>query len=255
MADWRWRWRKLASGRRALARASKSRPARGPEFALFHEGPSRILVSTSQPENVLEIARKIPGRSAAHRCYDERAVTNRLRFGNFAGLRPDGVSCNLGKHHSNACCTSHATITLCASTHPFDDKLHEECGVFAIYGHPEASNLTYLGLYALQHRGQESAGIATSDHREIRCFKSMGHVADIFTPEQIACLPGDHGHRAHALFHGRRHGAAERAAFLGGLQQGTDRGGAQRQHHQRRRACGASWSARDRSFRPPATPK
>ena len=73
-----------------------------------------------------------------------------------------------------------------------DDKLHEECGVFAIYGHPEASNLTYLGLYALQHRGQESAGIATSDGREIRCFKSMGHVADIFTPEQIACLPGDH---------------------------------------------------------------
>jgi len=71
------------------------------------------------------------------------------------------------------------------------DKLHEECGVVAIYGHPEASNLTYLGLYALQHRGQESAGIATSDRREIRCYKSMGHVADIFTPEQIACLPGD----------------------------------------------------------------
>jgi amidophosphoribosyltransferase len=74
---------------------------------------------------------------------------------------------------------------------PFDDKLHEECGVFAIYGHSEASNLTYLGLYALQHRGQESAGIATSDGREIRCFKSMGHVADIFTPEAIASLPGD----------------------------------------------------------------
>ena len=74
---------------------------------------------------------------------------------------------------------------------PFDDKLHEECGVFAIYGHPEASNLAYLGLYALQHRGQESAGIATSDGRELRCFKSMGHVADIFTPEAIASLPGN----------------------------------------------------------------
>ena len=71
------------------------------------------------------------------------------------------------------------------------DKLHEECGVFAIYGHSEAANLTYLGLYALQHRGQESAGIATSDRREIRCFKSMGHVADVFTPERIASLPGD----------------------------------------------------------------
>ncbi len=45
---------------------------------------------------------------------------------------------------------------------PFD-KLHEECGVFAMYGHPEAANLVYLGLYALQHRGQESAGIASSD--------------------------------------------------------------------------------------------
>jgi amidophosphoribosyltransferase len=63
--------------------------------------------------------------------------------------------------------------------------------VFAIYGHPEAANLTYLGLYALQHRGQESAGIATSDGREIRNYKSMGHVADIFTPEQIASLPGN----------------------------------------------------------------
>ena len=43
------------------------------------------------------------------------------------------------------------------------DKLHEECGVFGIFGHSEAANLAYLGLYALQHRGQESAGIATAD--------------------------------------------------------------------------------------------
>lgn len=71
------------------------------------------------------------------------------------------------------------------------DKLHEECGVFAVFGHPEASNLAYLGLYALQHRGQESAGIASSDHREIYCYKNMGHVADIFTPHAVASLPGD----------------------------------------------------------------
>jgi len=70
------------------------------------------------------------------------------------------------------------------------DKLHEECGVFAIYGHPEASNLTYLGLYALQHRGQESAGIVSSDGRELYAWKAMGHVADIFTPERLAELPG-----------------------------------------------------------------
>src|SRR5208283_1478445 len=71
------------------------------------------------------------------------------------------------------------------------DKLHEECGVFAIHGHPEAANLAYLGLYALQHRGQESAGIASSNGREIFCHKSMGHVAEIFTPEVLGGLPGE----------------------------------------------------------------
>ncbi|MGA7409834.1 MAG: amidophosphoribosyltransferase [Bryobacteraceae bacterium] len=73
---------------------------------------------------------------------------------------------------------------------PFD-KLHEECGVFAIYGNPEAANLAYLGLYALQHRGQESAGIASSDGRKIHCMRKMGHVADIFTPDVLNQLPGE----------------------------------------------------------------
>lgn len=71
------------------------------------------------------------------------------------------------------------------------DKFHEECGVFAIYGHPEAAKLAYLGLYALQHRGQESAGICTSDGAEVHCVKSMGHVAEIFTPPVIETLPGE----------------------------------------------------------------
>jgi amidophosphoribosyltransferase len=71
------------------------------------------------------------------------------------------------------------------------DKLHEECGVFAVYGYPEAANLTYLGLYALQHRGQESAGIATSDGRTIHSVRKMGHVADIFTPGVLNELPGE----------------------------------------------------------------
>jgi amidophosphoribosyltransferase len=70
------------------------------------------------------------------------------------------------------------------------DKFHDECGVVAVYGHPEAANLAYLGLYALQHRGQESAGMASCDGREIHCVKSMGEVADVFTPEQLANLPG-----------------------------------------------------------------
>jgi amidophosphoribosyltransferase len=71
------------------------------------------------------------------------------------------------------------------------DKFHEECGVVAIYGHREAANLAYLGLYALQHRGQESAGVAVSDGKTIQCHKSMGHVAEIFTPEVLGRLQGE----------------------------------------------------------------
>ena len=71
------------------------------------------------------------------------------------------------------------------------DKFREECGVVAISGHPEAAKLAYLGLYALQHRGQESAGICTTDGREIYCHKSMGHVADIFTSPVLTTLPGE----------------------------------------------------------------
>ena len=70
------------------------------------------------------------------------------------------------------------------------DKFHEECGVAAIYGHPEASKLAYLSLYALQHRGQESAGISSSDGERIHTRKSMGHVADIFTNPVLQELPG-----------------------------------------------------------------
>ena len=72
----------------------------------------------------------------------------------------------------------------------WSDKFREECGVVAVYGHPEASKLAYLGLYALQHRGQESAGICTSDGQRVHTRKSMGHVADIFTSP---CWPNCRG--------------------------------------------------------------
>jgi amidophosphoribosyltransferase len=68
--------------------------------------------------------------------------------------------------------------------------IHEECGVFGVYGHPEAANLTYLGLYALQHRGQEGAGICSSDGRQLFLEKSMGLVADIFSEKRLRRLPG-----------------------------------------------------------------
>jgi amidophosphoribosyltransferase len=72
-----------------------------------------------------------------------------------------------------------------------DDHFHDHCGVFGVFGHPEAAKMTYLGLYALQHRGQESAGIASTDGAEVHVHKSLGHVQDIFTPTVIAKLPGD----------------------------------------------------------------
>jgi amidophosphoribosyltransferase len=72
------------------------------------------------------------------------------------------------------------------------DKFREECGVFGVLGRQDAANLVYLGLYALQHRGQESAGIASvAEDGRILSEKDMGYVADIFTHERIAKLPGD----------------------------------------------------------------
>jgi amidophosphoribosyltransferase len=64
------------------------------------------------------------------------------------------------------------------------------CGVVGIFGHPEAANLAYLGLYALQHRGQESAGIVATDGEKLRAAREMGHVNDIFTADRLKDLPG-----------------------------------------------------------------
>jgi amidophosphoribosyltransferase len=70
------------------------------------------------------------------------------------------------------------------------DKFHDECGVVAIFAHPEAEKLAYLGLHALQHRGQESAGIVTSDGLTSRVHKAMGLVADIFTEDVLSKIRG-----------------------------------------------------------------
>jgi amidophosphoribosyltransferase len=65
------------------------------------------------------------------------------------------------------------------------------CGVIGVFGHPEAANLAYLGLYALQHRGQESAGIVATDGEKLRSVREMGHVNDIFTADRLKDLPGN----------------------------------------------------------------
>jgi len=70
------------------------------------------------------------------------------------------------------------------------NKLREECGVFGIFGHPDAARLTYLGLYALQHRGQESCGIVASDGIELRLERAMGHVSDAFDQSHLDRLRG-----------------------------------------------------------------
>lgn len=70
------------------------------------------------------------------------------------------------------------------------DKFREECGVFGIYGHAEAARLAYLGLYALQHRGQESAGIVSADGAQLYAERGMGHVSDIFREDNLARLLG-----------------------------------------------------------------
>ncbi|HZR81974.1 MAG TPA: amidophosphoribosyltransferase [Candidatus Binatia bacterium] len=80
------------------------------------------------------------------------------------------------------------------------DKFHEECGVVGVYGHPEAANLAYLALYALQHRGQESAGIVSSRGDALVAHRGLGLVADIFNPDIIRRLVGSSaiGHNRYA---------------------------------------------------------
>ena len=90
-----------------------------------------------------------------------------------------------------------------------DDRFHDECGVFGVYGHPEAANLAYLGLYALQHRGQESAGIVASTGSDLNQHRAMGEVEEIFQPRVLAKLPG-----ASAIGHTRYSTAGDKNALL-----------------------------------------
>lgn len=78
-------------------------------------------------------------------------------------------------------------------THPIDPVSHrprDECGIFAVYGHPEAVKVTYFGLYALQHRGQESAGIVASDGVRVVGHKAMGLVPEVFDEQILGTLRG-----------------------------------------------------------------
>ena len=76
------------------------------------------------------------------------------------------------------------------TTRPFDDDhLHEECAVFGIFSHPEASAHSALGLHALQHRGQEAAGIVSLDGEQFHAHRDLGLVGDIFS-DKVVCIIG-----------------------------------------------------------------
>ncbi|WP_020430573.1 amidophosphoribosyltransferase, partial [Paenibacillus riograndensis] len=71
------------------------------------------------------------------------------------------------------------------------DTLKEECGVFGVFGHPEAASMSYYGLHALQHRGEESAGICVADGRDFHYHRGMGLVKEVFDKDKIASLVGN----------------------------------------------------------------
>ena len=114
-----------------------------------------------------------------------------------------------------------------------NDRFHDHCGVCGVFGHPEAAKLAYLGLYALQHRGQESAGIVSSDGRELASRKEHGARGGYFSARGACASSRRRGARPHALLDRRRHFADERAAYRHRLQQGEARAGAQRKPAER----------------------
>src|SRR6202522_2026575 len=99
-----------------------------------------------------------------------------------------GVQGEFDRSHLYAAETESASRN--SSPNEEDPKLREECGVVAIHGYPDAARQVYLGLYALQHRGQESAGIASADGQRLANIKGMGLVSEIFTDDVLAKLPG-----------------------------------------------------------------
>ena len=165
---------------------------------LFGEAPSRILVTVApgDAERLLRIVREwaVPSGSLAAwaeigsrwgsesrcacRCPPRRSPT------------PSRTGCRGRSSSRSRRCRDGRQRGRMKTAWLDDDKFHDECGLFGVFDHPEAANLAYLGLYALQHRGQESAGIAATDGPTLHVEKAMGWVADVFSPERLRRLPG-----------------------------------------------------------------
>ena len=117
---------------------------------------------------------------------------------------------------------------------PDGDRLREECGVFGIFGHPDAAAITALGLHALQHRGQEAAGIVSFDGKRFHSERRIGLVGDNFSRrEVIDRLPGTRRDRPCPLFDHRRDHPAQRPAAVRRARRRRLRGRPQRQPDQR----------------------
>ena len=179
-----------------------SRSRRSAAATLFGESASRAVVSVTaanlQPLLQLAAELGVPARSIGRTGGDadwsvtvagSPAIDCRSRKLNRCGHAHSGVTSRDEQRRitDNACrSVKHAEPSAGGARMPFKD----ECGVFGIFGHPEAANLTYLGLYALQHRGQESAGIASADGEKLRISRAMGQVAEAFNEQTLQTLPG-----------------------------------------------------------------
>ena len=145
----------LSAGRDRRADRPRFRPAPG-DAALPRRPVAHSDFHRATRKRVAAIAAKHGDRSAGRRRYNGEGVRD-----------PAAQPVTLGAWEI-AALEDHVRASLAGSLRiTMFDKFHDECGVVAIYGHPEAAKLAYLGLYALQHRGQESAGICTSDGDEI----------------------------------------------------------------------------------------
>ena len=173
--------------RRATCRSTAStvvarRRASNVAAALFGESASRVVVSVV-PEHVTTVLRQRGGGRTCRRASSARPAATgcgsrspaRSSIDHVGATRPSASwSTAIERYFAQA-----------SGLNTMFDKFKDECGVFGIFGHPEAANMTYLGLYALQHRGQESAGIAASDGAQVRVSQAMGYVADVFDGETL----------------------------------------------------------------------
>src|SRR6476646_9670655 len=113
-------------------------------------------------------------------------MNSAFKFRTSFGFRPSGFGFALILLNCWICAFAHGIM----SSRLMQCYPKHYCGVFGIYGHPNAAELTYYGLYALQHRGQESAGIVTSDGKQFHAHKGMGLVSQVFSGETLHTLPG-----------------------------------------------------------------